>query len=47
MKNTVELNRLLLKLLLLREVDIQEYQVFREDNAKFNSLGIIWVCKRS
>ena len=47
MKNTVELNRLLLKLLLLREVDIQEYQVFCEENAKFNSLGIIWESKRS
>ena len=38
MKSAVELNRLLLKFILLCQVDIQESS--REDNAKFNFLGI-------
>ena len=40
MKSTVELNRLLLKFLLLCYVDIQESSC--KGNAKFNFLGIIW-----
>ena len=43
MKSAVELNILLLKFVLLCLVDIQES--FREDNAKFNVLGIIWESK--
>ena len=38
MKIAVELNRLLLKFVLLCQLDIQESS--REDNAKFNFLGI-------
>ena len=40
MKGAVDLNRLLLKFVLLCHVDIRESS--REENAKFNFLGIIW-----
>ena len=43
MKSTAELNGLLLKLLLLCQVDVLESS--REHNAKFNLLGIIWEYK--
>ena len=43
-KVLVELNRLIFKLLLLYEVDIQERSC--KVNAKFNYLGIIWESKR-
>ena len=43
MKSAVERNRLLLKFVLLWLVDIQESS--REDNAKFNFVGIIWRAK--
>ena len=46
MKSAVELNRLLLKLVLLRQVDIQESSC-RKGNAKFNFPGIIWEKKMS
>ena len=39
MKRAMELNRLLLKFVLLCQVDIHEN--FREENAKFTFLGII------
>ena len=45
MKNPVELNRLLLKFLLLCYEDFQESS--RKNNAKFKLLGIIWENKRS
>ena len=45
MKGAVDLNRLLLKFVLLCHVDIRESS--REENAKFNFLGIIWESKRS
>ena len=45
MKSAVELNRLLVKFVLLCQVNIHERS--REDNAKFNFLGIIWESKRS
>ena len=45
MKSPVELNKLLLKFLLLYFVDIQESS--HKDNAKFNFLGIILESKRS
>ena len=41
MESAAKLNRLLLKLVLLCQVDIQE--IPRECNAKFNFLGIILV----
>ena len=41
MESAAKLNRLLLKLVLLCQVDIQESP--REGNAKFNFLGIILV----
>ena len=44
MKRAVELDRLLLKFVLLCQVDIQESS--REHNAKFNFLGIIQESKR-
>ena len=44
MKSALELNRLLLKFLLLCYVDLLEHS--REDNAKFNFLGIRWENKR-
>ena len=45
MKRAAELNRLLLKFVSLCQVNIQERS--REDNVKFNFLGIIWGTKRS
>ena len=45
MKSVVELNRLLLKFVLLGQVVIQESS--REGSAKFNFLGIIWESKKS
>ena len=44
-KSAVELNRLLLKLVLLYQVHIQESSC--EDNTKLNFLVIIWESKRS
>ena len=40
MKTAVELNRLMLKFVLLCQVGIQESS--RKDNAKFNFLEITW-----
>ena len=45
MKSVVELNRLLLKFLLLCHGVFQKG--YCEDKAKFNFLGIIWESKRS
>ena len=45
MESAVELNRLLLKFVLLRQVDIQESSC--KVNVKFNLLWIIWESKRS
>ena len=43
MKGAMELNRLFLKFVWLCQVDIHES--FREENAKFTFLGIIWESK--
>ena len=45
MKSSVELNRLLLKFVLLCQVGIQENS--RKDNEKFNFLGTIWQSEMS
>ena len=45
MKSAVELNRLLLKFVLLCQVDLQENS--REGNAKFKFWGILWESKRT
>ena len=45
MENAVELIRLLLKFVVLCQMDI--LQSFREDNVKFNFLVIIWESKMS
>ena len=45
MERAVDLNRLLLKFVLLCQVNIQER--FREVNAKFNLLEKIWEIKMS
>ena len=44
MRNAVKLNRLLLKFLLLSQVDVQENS--SEENIKLNFLGINWESKR-
>ena len=46
MKSSVELNRLLLKSVLLCQVGIRK-ESSRKDNAKFNFLGRIWESKMS
>ena len=46
MKSSVELNRLLLKSVLLCQVGIGK-ESSRKDNAKFNFLGRIWESKMS
>ena len=45
MKRVVEMNRLVMKFLLLCYIDIQGR--YCEDIAKFNVLGIIWESNRS